>query len=385
MTANIKIKKLPFSGTTVFTRVSEMVKRFDALNIAQGFPDFPCSSRLLEILHEKISTTSHQYAPLAGSMRLREKISEKVERLYRRKYRPDNEVTIIPGATYGVYCSLSAFINPGDKVIVFEPYYDAYIPCIQMLGGEPIVVPLIGRDADWKAFDSVFTLDVKMIIINSPHNPSACVLSHDFYNSLARKVRNTNAIIIGDEVYEHIVFDGRKHASLSSHFELWQRSIVISSFGKTYHVTGWKTGYLLAPQEITNQIRKVFQYQVFTLNPVIQETLAEFMDYPEEYENLPTFYQKKRDYLLDGLKSQTLFKPLPCDGTYFIVADFTDISELNDESFCSDLIRTHGIGLIPMSPFFSEGRVTTHVRFCFAKKKETLDKAIDILSKVKTL
>ena len=382
MNSNFKFNRLPFSGTTVFTRISEMAKRFDALNIAQGFPDFDCSPRLLDILRSKVSSSSHQYAPMPGIMSLREKIAEKTEKLYQREYRPDNEITIVPGATMGIYSAISAFVQPGDKVIVFEPYYDMYVPAILLHGGLPVVVPLQGATADWNEFDRVFNLDVKAILINSPNNPSATVLGKEFLNMLARRIRNSNAVVISDEVYEHIIFDGRQHNSLASHPELWQRSLVISSFGKTYHATGWKMGYVLAPQELTNQLRKVYQYQAFSTNPFVQETLCEFMDFPEEYERLQTFYQEKRDFMLKGLTERTLLEPLPCHGTYFIVAKYNKISDLNDESFCSDMIRKKGIGLLPMSPFFAEGRITHHVRLCFAKKKETLEKALDILEKV---
>jgi methionine aminotransferase len=375
--------KLPKTGTTIFTVMSTLAAEHKAVNLGQGFPDFPMNSELTEIVAAAMKTGHNQYVPMAGLMSLREGIAEKVEQLYNAAVNPDTEITITPGATYAIYTALTAILHSGDEVIVFEPAYDSYIPNIEVNGAKAITIALKENDfsIDWQQVRTSVTDKTKAIIINSPHNPSGAVLSEKDIEQLTEIVSGTDIFIISDEVYEHLIFDGYNHCSVLKYPALRERSFVCFSFGKTYSCTGWKLGYCIAPAQLMTEFRKIHQFNAFTCNSPMQFGLAEFIRLPEHYLQLAAVMQEKRDDLLQMMKGSR-FHFLPSHGSYFICADYRTISEEPDDIFVQTLTKEAGVALIPVSAFYREKRLCHTVRFCFSKKKETLEMAAERLIKL---
>ncbi len=375
--------KLPQAGNSIFSVMSSMAQAHNAINLAQGFPDFDCSPELKNLVSKAMEIGHNQYAPMPGLMKLREQIAQKTEELYSAVYNPETEITIVPGATLGIFATINALIKANDEVIVIEPAYDSYIPSIELAGGKAIVYEMQFPEykIDWDQIRKLINIRTRMIIINSPHNPSGSILSFEDMRKLEKLITNTDALILSDEVYEHIIFDGIEHQSVARYPKLAQRSIIVSSFGKTYHTTGWKTGYLLAPENITAQIRKSYQFMAFAANTPIQHAYAEILQNKDLYLGLGAFYQEKRDLFRKGLKSSK-FKMIDCNGSYFQSVTYDKISEQSDLEMANYLCKEIGVASIPVSAFYM--RKTDHkvLRFCFAKSNETLNKALEILCKL---
>lgn len=375
--------KLPDTGTTIFAKMTALANQHSAINLAQGFPDFPSSEKLTDLVHSYMRKGMNQYAPMPGVISLRERIAEKIYALYKREYKPDTEITITAGATQAIYTAVSALVHEGDEVILFEPAYDCYAPAIKMNGGIAVPVQLTAPDysIDWSAVKKKITRRTRMIMINTPHNPTGTVLKQKDIQQLAAIVRSTDILILSDEVYEHIIFDGHKHYGIFSEPELTERSIVIFSFGKTYHNTGWKIGYAIAPENIMKEFRSVHQFEVFSVNTPIQYALADFMQDSAEYLQVNTMYQKKRD-LFNKALSTSRFKLIPSSGTYFQLLDYSGISDKHDVAFADELTIEHKVASIPLSPFYRTPPGQKILRFCFAKKEETLKQATEILCRI---
>jgi len=368
--------KLPGIGVTIFTQMTLLSNEHRAINLSQGFPDFDADPELIELAAHYMRRGFNQYAPMQGVPVLREKIATKVRESYNAAYDPESEITVTGGATEGLFAAISAFINPGDEVIIFEPAYDAYTPAIRLNGGVPVFLQLKFPDyhIDWDEVKDAITPHTKMIILNSPHNPSGAVLSPADITALKMIVRNSEILILSDEVYEHIIFDEKPHESMCRYPELAERSLVISSFGKTYHATGWKVGYCLAPASLTREFQKVHQFLIFAANTPIQYALADFLDNKDAYVNLGAFYQQKRDKFLSVIEGSR-FKPLPCHGSYFQMLDYTAISDESDYDFARRLTIEHKVASIPPSVFYHRNDDHKVLRFCFAKKDSTLEQA----------
>jgi methionine aminotransferase len=375
--------KLPNVGTTIFTVMSRLAQEHNAINLSQGFPDFDCARALRDLVTKYINAGLNQYPPMAGVMRLRERVAEKVEALYGTKYDPEHEVTVTPGATYGIFTAVATLVRPGDEVILFEPAYDSYAPSIEVSGGVPVYVQLRYPDysIDWQQVQRAITPKTRMIIINTPNNPTASVFSGEDMRMLEGMLRGTDIVVVSDEVYEHIVFDGHRHQSVARFPGLAERSFVVSSFGKTYHVTGWKMGYVLAPKELTSEFRKVHQFNVFVTNGPLQYALAEYMENRDAYLSLAAFYQKKRDFFLQGVQSSR-FKPLPSRGTFFQNLAYDAVSDERDTDLAIRLTKERGIASIPVSVFYRQPPPHKVLRFCFAKSEETLARGAEILCKL---
>ena len=376
--------KLPSVGETIFSTMSALAAEKQAINLSQGFPDYAGPKALLEGVGRAIASGNNQYAPLPGVPKLLQQIETKVKSYYGRKLDVANEVTVTPGATEAIYSAITSVIRPGDEVILFDPAYDCYQPAIEINGGVPVHITLLPPTfaVDWEAVAAAITPKTRMIIINTPHNPTGSTLTAADMEALADIVRDTNILIISDEVYEHLVYDGQPHQSLNLHPELIERAFIVSSFGKTYHVTGWRTGYCIAPAPLTKELRKVHQYVTFTSHTPIQCAIADFMEEEPDYpRTLPEFFSKKRDRLAQGLK-HSRFKLLDSNGTYFQLVDYTAISDLPDDQFVLKLLDDAGVAAIPLSPFYSNGQQTGCIRLCFAKADETLDKAIERLCQI---
>ncbi len=375
--------KLPHVGTTIFTRMSQLAAEAGALNLSQGFPDFDGPQALRDAVGRHVAAGHNQYAPLAGLPALREQVAAKIARCYGRSVDSEREVTITPGATQAIFCAVQALIRPGDEVIVFDPCYDSYEPSVELAGGRCLHVPLSLADfaIDWQRLSEALSPRTRLIILNSPHNPSGALISRADLDRLAALIRERDLYLISDEVYEHLVYDGAAHASVLAHEELYARALVVSSFGKTYHVTGWKTGYVVAPPALTAELRKVHQYVSFCGVTPLQWALADFMaEHPEHVEELPAFYQAKRDLFCDLLKdSRFSFRRAP--GTYFQLADYSAIrDDLDDVAMAEWLTREHGVATIPVSVFYQDPpKGLRLVRFCFAKREDTLRQAAEKL------
>ncbi|UPG87979.1 pyridoxal phosphate-dependent aminotransferase [Luteibacter aegosomaticola] len=376
--------KLPKVGTTIFSVMSQLALEHKAVNLGQGFPDFEPPEPLREAITRAMAEGKNQYAPGVGIAKLREQIALKTERLYGHRVSPDTEVTVTSGATEALFSAIAAVVRAGDEVIVFDPCYDSYEPAIELQGATavhiPLEVPSFG--INWQRVREAITSKTRMILINSPHNPSGAVLSRADLDELAAIIRNTPIVVLSDEVYEHIVFDGADHQSVLRHEELAARSIVVSSFGKTYHCTGWKVGYAVAPKALTAEFRKVHQYLTFcTFNPA-QWAFAEFLESsPEHYLELPAFYQAKRDRFRELLAPSRL-KLLDVPGGYFQLVDYSAIRDVDDINFSEWLVREGGVAAIPLSPFYETAPDTRLVRLCFAKNDATMEAAAELLCKL---
>lgn len=375
--------KLPDVGLTIFTVMSKLSNDYNAINLSQGFPDFDVHPDLIELVNKYMRSGHNQYAPMQGVSALRERIAEKVLELYRASYDPDSEITVTSGATEALFAAISAVVQKGDEVIVVEPAFDSYVPVILLNGGVPVYVKYKFPEyyIDWNDVKKVLSPRTRLIIINFPHNPTGTTFSDQDIAELTNIVRHTDIIIISDEVYEHIVFDGLEHNSISRYPELAERSFVISSFGKTYHTTGWKIGYCMAPVTLSEEFQKVRQFLTFASNTPIQYAYAEFMENKDIYLSLSKFYQKKRDLFLSLIKNSR-FKALPCQGTYFQMLEYSEISDKSDIEFSKQLTMEHGVAAIPPSVFYHDQDDNKVLRFCFAKKDETLRRAAEKLCKI---
>ena len=375
--------KLPDVGTTIFTVMTALANEHKAINLSQGFPDFQCSGELVSLVDGYMKKGFNQYAPMPGVLRLREKIAEKCEAAYGTAYNPDTEITITSGGTQALYTAISAVVQDGDEVIVFTPAYDSYSPAIRLCGGMPVFMELTYPDykIDWGQLKKKITRRTRMIILNTPHNPTATALTADDMKELEKLVQDTDIILLSDEVYEHILFDGRTHESVLKYPVLAERSFAVFSFGKTYHITGWKLGYCMAPANLMKEFRKAHQFQVFCSNHPMQLAIADFLERKDEYENLNKFYQEKRDYFKLCIKGSR-FKILPSQGTYFQLLDYSAITDEKDTELAIRLTKEHGIASIPVSVFYNTQRDDKVLRFCFAKSNETLEKAAERLCKI---
>jgi len=372
--------RLPKVGTTIFTVMSGLATEHNAVNLGQGFPDFDCDPLLVEEVSKAMRAGMNQYPPMPGAPALRESVSAKIASLYGKTYEPATEITITAGATQAILTAVLCSVHPGDEVIVLEPCYDSYIPNIELAGGKVVRVPLTPRTfrPDFTLISGAITDKTRAIIINSPHNPSATVWTREEMLQLERLLAPTDILLISDEVYEHMVFDGEPHVSAAAIPGLAERAFVVSSFGKTYHVTGWKVGYVAAPKALSAEFRKVHQFNVFTVNTPVQLALAAYMANPEPYLGLSAFYQRKRDLFLAGLQ-QTRLRPLHTAGTYFQCVEYGAVSDLPEAEFCQWLTKEIGVAAIPLSAFYEDGFEQGIARLCFAKKEETLQLALQRL------
>lgn len=369
--------RLPNVGTTIFSVMSALAQEHQAVNLGQGFPDFQCDPRLVDAVTHAMQAGHNQYPPMAGIPALRQAVASKIEALHARQYDANTEITITAGATQAILTAILACVQPGDEVVVLEPCYDSYVPNIELAGGVVVRVPLTPGSfrPDFAKISAAITPRTRLLIINSPHNPSATIWTAEDMRTLEDLLAPTNVLLISDEVYEHMVFDGAEHQSAARFAGLAARAFIVSSFGKTFHVTGWKVGTVAAPAAMTAELRKVHQFNVFTVNTPMQHGLAEYLQDPAPYLGLPAFYQAKRDLFRQGLAGSRL-KLLPSTGSYFQCVDISAVSDLNEADFCQWLTREIGVAAIPLSAFYGNGFDQRVVRFCFAKKDETLHAAI---------
>jgi len=374
------ISKLPNVGTTIFSVMSALASENKAINLSQGFPDFPVDPELSELIYEASRNGHNQYALMAGAMHLRENISLLVKKIYNKEADPDKEITVTSGATEALFAAVSAVVRPGDEVIMFDPSYDSYEPAVLLNQGIPVRIPLTFPDyrIDWKKVMSVLNPRTRLIIINSPNNPTGSVISDQDIQQLKSIVNNNDVYILSDEVYEHIIFDGAEHRSLIREDELYRRSFIVSSFGKTFHITGWKVGYCIAPPALTEELRKVHQFLTFSTSTPAQYALAEYIKDHGRVKELKNFYQSKRDFFLK-LISETKFIPLKCEGTYFQLLDYSAISNENDYEFAVRLTKEYKVASIPVSVFYKNSTDNKVLRFCFAKEESTLAEAAERL------
>jgi len=375
--------KLPWVGTTIFSVMSRLAVECGAINLSQGFPDFQADPELFEATFRAMREGRNQYPPMTGVPELRMAIADKVEALYGARYDAEQEITVTAGATQAIFTAIAAFVGAEDEVIVFAPFYDSYVPAIETVGGKAVYASLgfPSYKPNWAQVGTLVTPRTRMIIINSPHNPTGSLLDAEDLEALAALTRNTDIVVLADEVYEHIVFDGARHASVATHPELAARSLVVSSFGKTYHITGWKVGYVLGAAALMSEFRKVHQFNVFTVNAPCQFGIADYMREASRHLGLSDFYQRKRDFFREQMQGSR-FDLLPCRGTYFQLARYDRISDLSDRDFAIWLTREIGVAVIPVSVFYPDGRDDRVVRFCFAKQEATLSAAGEKLRKL---
>ncbi|CAI0898363.1 Methionine aminotransferase [Serratia plymuthica] len=365
--------KLPDVGTTIFTVIGQLSAEHQALNLSQGAPNFACQPQLVDAVAQAMRAGHNQYAPMSGVAALRAALADKVERLYGTRYDADEEITVIASASEGLYSAISALVHPGDEVIYFEPAFDSYAPIVRLQGATPVAIKLSLQDLhiDWDEVAAAITGKTRMIIVNSPHNPTGSVFGEHDIERLTALTRNTDIVILSDEVYEHVVFDGDIHHSMARHPQLAERSVIVSSFGKTYHVTGWRVGYCMAPAALMDEIRKVHQFMVFSADTPMQYAFAEALGNPQSYLGLADFYQQKRD-LLAGALQDSRFELLPSRGSFFMLARFSGFSSESDNDFAVRLIREAKVATIPLSAFYSDGTNTGIIRLSFSKDNETL-------------
>lgn len=363
--------------------MSRFAQRHDAVNLSQGFPDYDCSPELIHHVNEAMKKGYNQYSPMSGVKELREEIAKKYEDLYGEKYDSESEITITSGGSEAIFSAISAVVNRGDEVIIFEPAFDLYRPIIELFGGivKEVILKAPDFKIDWNEVRNLISDKTKLIITNNPGNPSTVTLKESDFEHLNEILKDSNILLLSDEVYEHIVFDGEKFLSAARFPELKERTFIVASFGKLFHITGWKTGYCIAPEWLTNELRKVHQFNVFCVNTPVQYGLAEFLKNKDEYLNLPEFFQHKRGFLMNGLNS-TPFKIIKPEGSYFLLADYSEISDLKDTDFAFHLTEKFKVATIPVSAFYKNYTEQKLVRFCFAKKEETMEKALQNLQKL---
>lgn len=368
--------RLPEVGVSIFAVMTRLANERGAINLSQGFPDFDCAPELVALVREWLGRGRNQYAPMAGVPALREALARKIEHDYGARYDPAREITVTAGATEALFSTITALVHPGDEVLILEPCYDSYVPAVKLAGGVPRFVTLRYPDyaIDWDEFRRAFTRKTRLVLLNSPHNPTGMVLGEGDARTLESILDGTQAIVVSDEVYEHLIFDGRRHESLARTPALAARSAVISSFGKSFHTTGWKVGYVAAPEAITTEIQRVHQFVTFAVNTPIQHAYAEFLARGVDFGELTRFYQAKRDRFL-ALLQGSRFRPLPCRGTYFQILDYSPIGRDRDADMAMRILETHGVASIPTSAFLYQGEAPPVLRFCFAKKDETLERA----------
>lgn len=382
MNPSIK-SKLPNIGTTIFTTMSVLAAKHNSINLGQGFPDFMMSEELIRLVNNAMLQGHNQYTHMCGLPLLRERIAEKTADLYNASINPDTEITVTPGGTYAIFTALTTVLQPGDEVIVFEPAYDSYIPNIEINGAIPVLIPLSfpGYTIDWTLVKQKITSKTRMIIVNSPHNPTGSILSSNDIEQLKEITEHTGIFILSDEVYEHLVFDGKQHESLLRYPDLMQRSFVCFSFGKTYHCTGWKMGYCIAPSALMAEYRKVHQFNCFSCSSPVQEALANFIQQKQYYLELGNQIQQKRDHF-QQLMANTKFKAIPSYGSYFQLYSYSELSNESEKEFAIRLTKDVGVTAIPASVFYKDGTDNKVLRFCFAKKESTLDEAVNRLMKI---
>jgi len=375
--------KLPAVGTNIFSIMSALANQHKAINLSQGFPDFDCPQDLQDRVNFHLKNGKNQYVPMTGVPLLRERLAKKMERSYSMSINPDTDITITAGATQALFTAITAFVHSGDEVILIEPAYDSYHPSIELAGGIPVIYELHGPDyqIEWNDFAHLISPKTKMIIINTPHNPIGKIRSAADMEELERLTKDTDIIVLSDEVYEHLIYDNATHQSVLRFPELYKRSLIVYSFGKTFHSTGWKMGYCVAPEKLMKEFRKVHQFNVFSCNSFVQYGIADFLADASTYEGLPTFYQQKRDFFQKEMESTPL-QPLSSEGSYFQLYDYSKISDLSDLDFAKYLTTEVGVAVIPVSAFYSSGRDEKVVRFCFAKKEETLASAGKLLRQI---
>ncbi|MEO5891939.1 MAG: methionine aminotransferase [Ferruginibacter sp.] len=375
--------KLPNIGTTIFTMMSVLAAEHKAINLGQGFPDFMMSEELIALVNAAMEKGNNQYVHMNGLVLLRERIAEKIENLYTTRVNPESEITVTPGGTYAIYTALTTVLQPGDEVIVFEPAYDSYIPNIEINGATPVLVPLTypGYTIDWELVKQKISGKTKMIMLNTPHNPTGSILGKEDIEQLRAIVKDTGIFILSDEVYEHLIFDNKQHESMLRYPDLLERSFVCFSFGKTYHCTGWKIGYCIAPAALMKEFRKVHQFNCFSCNSPVQFALADYIQHKESYLQLGAQLQQKRDYF-QGLMNQTKFKAFPSYGSYFQMYSYSGITEETEKDFATRLTKEYGVASIPASAFYVAGTDNKVLRFCFVKKETTLETAVNRLIKL---
>jgi methionine aminotransferase len=377
------VSKLPFTGTTIFTVMSALANEVGAINLSQGFPDYDSPPELNQLVNRAMNEGHNQYAPMPGLISLREQIAIKVEKLHGAVYDPGTEITVTAGATQAIFTAISTIVNPGDEVIIFEPAYDSYAPAVRVMGGIVKALELEPPDyrIPWAMVRKLLSTKTRLIILNTPHNPTATILQEEDINELKSIVKSLDVFILSDEVYEHLTFDGSVHHSMAKYPELRERSFITASFGKLFHTTGWKLGYCLAPAYLMSEFRKIHQFLVFSVNTPMQVAAAEYLKNEQHYLGLPDFFQQKRDLFREGMK-QSRFELLPCYGSYFQLAKYNRITDETDTDLAIRLTKEIGVASIPVSGFYSKGTDHRILRFCFAKRQETLDKAVERLIKV---
>lgn len=379
---NSVVSKLPRAGTTIFTVMSALANEHKAINLSQGFPDFDIDAYLIELVHTAMKDGYNQYAPMPGYMPLREEIAKKLHYTYNIQVNPDTEITITSGGTEAIFDAIQAIVKPGDEVIIFDPAYDCYVPAIELAGGKAVSIPLMPPDftPDWEEVNAAITEKTIAIMINTPHNPTGAVLTQNDIQNLIKITQNKNLYIISDEVYEHLIYDNQIHHSVLRYPELREKSFAVYSFGKTFHATGWKTGYCVAPPELTKEFRKIHQFVTFASPTPLQVAYAQYLKNPEHYVHISDFYQQKRDIFRSLIEKHTKFRLLPCKGSYFQLVSYEAVSDAPDTEFAVELTKNAGVAAIPVSVFYQNKQQDKLLRFCFAKKEETLHKAVERLS-----
>lgn len=376
------VSKLPNLEQSIFSKMSQMAVASGAINLSQGFPDFGVDPELIALMQRSLDGNYNQYAPMGGIFSLREAIARKTERCYGQIYHPEKEITLTAGATQAIYTAIASTLYPGDEVIIFKPAYDCYEPSVRAQGGVPVLLQMDPDfRIDWNAFREVLNSNTRMVILNTPHNPSGTILKADDLLTLEELLRPTNTLVLSDEVYEHLVFDGAVHQSVCKYPGLKERSFICASFGKTFHITGWKMGYCMAPEALMTEFRKIHEFVVFSINHPAQRAIAEYMQDPSRYEMLGAMFQQKRDLFLEGIRASR-FEYTPAEGTYFQLLNFSKISPRTDLDFAEWLVREKGVAGIPISVFNLNREDNRQLRFCFAKKTDTLKRACDVLSRL---
>ena len=376
MNNNFIESKLPHVGTTIFSVMSQMANEYKAINLSQGFPDFDVDPQLIDLVHYYMKKGNNQYAPMPGILLLRKAIAGKINKCYNRNYNPETEIVITAGATQAIFTAINTIVNKNDEVIIFEPAYDCYAPAVELCGGKPVYIqlPLPEFKVNWENVRNKINEKTKLIIINNPNNPAGSVLTEEDLKELSQIVEDKNILILSDEVYEHIVFDNHLHHSIAGNESLAKKSFIVFSFGKTFHATGWKVGYCLAPEYLMKEFKKVHQFNVFSVNTPVQSALADYLKEAKNYLNISTFYEGKRNLFLQMIK-QSNFTAYPCEGSYFQILDYSKISNEPDFEFAVRLIKEYGVASVPVSAFYKTKTNSKLLRFCFAKKNETIKEA----------